>query len=169
MERTEFTHLYQTHYPMLFRYVFRLIRDEEIAKDICQDVFMKLYTEVSEGKKIELIKSWLFKCATNDFLNRVKRGKVIVFEQLSSKHESQNIQNPEEKYIKTERLKYIEQAIEKVSPNEKQLIYLFQEDFSYAEISEIIGIKYSSVGKTLSRAIQKVSAQLHKIKCHELY
>lgn len=169
MEKSEFTHLYQTHYPMLFRYVFRLSRNEEMAKDICQDVFMKLFVELTEGKEIELIKSWAFKCATNDFLNRAKRKKIIVFEPFTIKNETHDTQNPEEKYIKTERFKNIEQAIQKISQNEKQLIYLFQEEFSYAEISEITGIKYSSVGKTLSRAIQKVSDQLKKEKCYEMH
>lgn len=153
---------------MLFRYVFRLIRDEDIAKDICQDVFMKLFMEISEGKEIELIKNWLFKCVTNNFLNRVKRNQIIIFEPHSSKNETQDNQNPEEKYIKTERLEKLELVLSKISSNERQLIYLYQEDFSYAEIAEITGIKPTSVGKTLSRAIKKVSDQLQKIKCHEL-
>jgi len=168
LEKTEFTHLYQTYYPMLYRYVFRLNRDEEITKDICQDVFMKLYTEVSEGKKIELIKSWLFKCATNNFLNRVKRNQIIIFEPYPTVNETQDTQNPEEKYIKMERLEKLALALNKISPNDRQLIYLYQEDFSYAEIAEITGIKATSVGKTLSRAIQKVSNQLLKTECHEL-
>ena len=162
MERSEFTHLYQTHYPMLFRYVFRLNRDEAIAKDICQDVFMKLYIEISEGKEVQLVKSWLFKCATNNFLNRIKRDQIIHFEPHSLKNETTDYQNPEERYIKTERFKELELVLDKMNPHERQLIYLYQEDFSYAEIAEITGIKVTSVGKTLSRAIQKVSDYLQK-------
>ena len=147
---------------MLFRYVFRLNRDEAIAKDICQDVFMKLYIEISEGKEVQLVKSWLFKCATNNFLNRIKRDQIIHFEPHSLKNETTDYQNPEERYIKTERFKELELVLDKMNPHERQLIYLYQEDFSYAEIAEITGIKVTSVGKTLSRAIQKVSDYLQK-------
>jgi len=168
VNKLEFTHIYQTLYPLLFRYIYRLTKNEESANDICQEAFLKLYTETSEGKKIEFIKSWLFKCATNNFLNNIKREQIITFEPYSIKSEALEIQNPEEKYIKTERLRHLEYAINKLKDNEKQLIYLYQEEFSYAEISEITGIKLTSIGKTLSRTIKKVSTQLQNIKSYEL-
>jgi len=168
VNKLEFTHIYQTLYPLLFRYIYRLHRNEESSKDICQEAFLKLYTETSEGKKIEFIKSWLFKCATNDFLNRIKRNQIITFEPYSIKSEAFEIQNPEEKYIKTERLRHLEYVINKLKDNEKQLIYLYQDEFSYAEISEITGIKLTSIGKTLSRTIKKISTQLQNTKSYEL-
>jgi len=169
VEKKEFTLLYQKIYPLLFRYLYRLSKNEEASKDICQEVFMKLYSEINKGNKIEFIKSWLFKCATNNFLNKVKREQIVKFEEYTEANEYRDPQNPEEIFIKDENLKCIAYAINKLSPIEKQLIYLYQEDFSYAEIAMITGIKPNSVGKTLSRTIQKVTSRLHKTKSYELF
>lgn len=168
MNKEKFTYIYNTIYPLLFRYVYRLCKNEESSKDICQEAFLKFYTETSNGKIMEHEKSWIFKCATNDFLNKIKRKQIIVFESLSSINESYETQNPENKYIKTENLKNIELAISNLNDTEKKLIYLYQEEFSYAEISDITGIKSTSVGKTLSRTIEKISTQLQKTMSYEM-
>jgi RNA polymerase sigma-70 factor (ECF subfamily) len=52
--------------------------------------------------------------------------------------------------------KIIQQALSQLSPQDRQLAVLYSEGFSYKEISDIMGIRFSSVGKTLSRVINKL-------------
>jgi DNA-directed RNA polymerase specialized sigma24 family protein len=44
------------------------------------------------------------------------------------------------------------------------LLTLYSEDFSYKEIAEITGIKFSSVGKTLARALKKLQNEIETKK-----
>ena len=57
----------------------------------------------------------------------------------------------------------IRQALLKLKPKEKALAILYSEGMSYKEISEISGIKFSSVGKMLSRTIKKLEENLKKM------
>ena len=52
--------------------------------------------------------------------------------------------------------KIIQQALSQLSPQDRQLAVLYSEGFSYKEMSELVGIRFSSVGKTLSRVINKL-------------
>ena len=52
--------------------------------------------------------------------------------------------------------KMIQQALSQLPPKERQLAVLYSEGFSYKEMSEIVDIRFSSVGKTLSRVINKL-------------
>jgi len=59
-------------------------------------------------------------------------------------------------------------AFSKLKPEEKLLATVYSEGLSYKEISEVTGIKFSSVGKTLSRTLKKMEIELKKQK-YELY
>jgi RNA polymerase sigma-70 factor (ECF subfamily) len=55
-------------------------------------------------------------------------------------------------------------AISKLNRDERGLVVLYSEGLSYKEIAEATGIKFTSVGKTLSRTLKKIEKELRKMK-----
>lgn len=133
-----------------------MIGSAEDAKDATQEVFVKLYGYMKEGKKPENPKAWLYKVAANNCLNFLKRNKNylrIVEENLIPKKTQENI---EESIIKDERVRLVKKAIVKLPEKDRAILMLYHDNLSYTEIAQVMNMQKSSVGKALSRAIDKL-------------
>ena len=71
----QFLAAYDEHADALFRHCFVRIRDRELAKDIVQETFTKTWMYLSEGKKIEYLRAFLFRVANNLIIDSSRRRK----------------------------------------------------------------------------------------------
>ena len=62
----------------------------------------------------------------------------------------------------------IQLALNTLSAKEKVLVIAYSEGMSYRELSELTSINFNSIGKTLSRALKKLSEEMKK-KDYGLY
>ena len=70
--------------------------------------------------------------------------------------------------MKEQRITMVHAALSVLNPHERALMVLYSEGMSYKEIAESSGMRFSSVGKTLSRTLEKLENELKKQK-YELY
>ncbi len=166
MRKSIFEEIYHSNYKTIYRYAYRLSSNEEMAKDLCQDCFIKLYTEIKSKKPIKQYKNWLYKTVSNQYFNQYNRTKN--FKKYLEHNDSENLElkNPEYDLVKNEEIENVRKAIKQLSQKEQTLILLYQDDCTYNEMAETTGIKFSSIGKTLSRTIEKLGDILKK---HENY
>ncbi len=150
-----FTKIYQQNYKMVFRLAYKFLNNKENAADISQEVFISLYHQLKQKKEIHNISSWLYKVTSNQCMSFYNKNKIITGklndEEISV--ETQKEKNPE-----------ISEAVKKMKPQDNILLTLYSEDFSYKEMAEITGIKFSSIGKTLSRALNKLKNEIESEK-----
>jgi RNA polymerase sigma-70 factor (ECF subfamily) len=147
----QFESTYHQYYPLLWAVAMKLLADEDTVADVLQDVF-EAYFSQSQKSKIRQPKSWLFrvtlnKCADNAAYNK-RHTDMSALNMLEDE-----TGNPDSKY---DDRKMVQQALSQLPPKERQLAVLYSEGFSYKEMSEIMDIRFSSVGKTLSRVINKL-------------
>ena len=161
-----FNKIYNLYYIRIYQFVNRLSFSNPDSEDITQEVFLSLYTEINKNKKPDNIKAWLYKCALNKFININKRKKIIHLSDDVSQYERGLTNTIEHELILNEKKMLISKALSKLSEKEQILLNLYNDDFSYKEISEILEIKFTSVGKTLSRVIDKLAVQI-KTSNHE--
>lgn len=155
-----FNKTYNENYKAIYRYALKMIGNDSYASDIVQESFILLYTKLKKGEVITNRKSWLFKVANNKCIDHFRAHK-------SEKLES-DIVIASESYDNNEKHQIIRDAIDKLKKRDKILVTLYSENLSYKEISDVTGIKFSSVGKLLSRALAKLEKEL-KNKSYELY
>ncbi len=158
-----FQNIYKENYQTVYRVAQKLIRDEDTVADIIQEIFIYLHEKMVEGKVIQYPKSWLYRATYNkciDYLKNRNRFQTIDTFEDCLKEESVLDENDLHKEIQC--------ALSKLKPEEKFLVVLYSEGLSYKELAETTGIKFSSVGKTLSRALKKIQLEL-KNKHYELY
>jgi RNA polymerase sigma-70 factor, ECF subfamily len=158
-----FEQIYAENYSRLHRLASRMVDDKESATDIVQDVFLVLFEKLNKHVEIAYINTWLYRVTFNksvDFLNRKKKHATLdevreaAIEDFSPDH--------------LEKERFLQGALNQLQPTERALLVLYSEDFSYKEMAESTGIRFSSVGKTLARSLAKMEKIL-KQQGYELY
>src|SRR4051812_1592656 len=76
-ERSYLSSIYRKHYPGILAYAGRLTHQQEAAKDIAQDVFVKLLTSNKPFDDEEAIKAFLYKAARNACIDLIRHEKVV--------------------------------------------------------------------------------------------
>jgi len=135
----------------LIRYVAGLINDVEKAKEIVQETFIALWKEKPEKLENHLV-PWLFRVSRNrafDLCRKERRMKGISEEKLASHSASS-----EDIVEKTQSLDFIMKILNQLPQKQKDVLLLkFQNDMSYAEISEVTGLSVSNVGYLIHTGI----------------
>lgn len=159
----DFETIYKENYQKMFRVALKMINDRDAVCDIIQDVFIYYYQKSQNGKDINQPKSWLIRATINKCIDYSKFRKrqtniqsiepILIREDVTEKKQDKAI---------------IKLALSKLKTREKTLVLLYSEGMSYKEISEISGIKLSSVGKMLSRTIKKLD-EIFKKMDYEMY
>ena len=128
-----------------------MLRDTDAARDVVHDVFMAYYFVLDDKKVIKDTKNWLIRCTINKGVDFLRKNKKIVSDETVAKENitSQNIDNQLDVIS-------ISSLISKLDPKEQSLVVLYSEGYSYKEIAEITGMNFNSVGKTLSRILEKL-------------
>lgn len=157
-----FENTYRTNYPILYRVANKMIADEQVVADIVQEVFVMLYEKLKNGDKVIYVKSWLYRSTINKSIDYIKSSKK--FENLQEQIDY--TQNNALEVNETQQL--ISTCLNKLPENERLLVILYSEGLSYKEIAEVTGIKLTSIGKTLSRLLRKIEADIKKQR-HEVY
>jgi RNA polymerase sigma-70 factor (ECF subfamily) len=137
---------------------FPLNRHE--TEDIVQEAFIKLYLQLESGGTIQYPKTWLYKVATNICLNTVTRRKETQLLEVVNDSELGECDSFESEIENNEQECNIKEALLNLKEHERLIVILYSEGLSYKEIAEISGVRFSSVSKSLSRALEKLKPLL---------
>lgn len=143
----EFEKTYRSYYPKLFRIATMMLQDSEGAKDVVQDVFTAYYFAMNNEKVIRDTKNWLVRSTINKGIDyKRKTARTVTMENpLPETNERPQDEAPD-----------ILNAIAHLNEKEQTLVVLYSEGYSYKEIAEMTGRNLSSIGKTLSRIMDKI-------------
>lgn len=150
----------------LLRYAHGITHDLDRARDVVQDVFLRLWQHDS-GQGIDCLKSWLFTICRNRALDVLrKETRMMPTDDTQMAIHASPDPSPDQRLETqdtTERL----MALAGTLPFAQQevLRLKFQNDLSYQEISQVTGQTVSNVGYLLHMAIkairQKMNSQDH--------
>jgi RNA polymerase sigma-70 factor, ECF subfamily len=162
-----FNEVYIKYYNELRRFGRQLNVSDELIRDFAQETFLRYFIEIKKGIQIENHRAWLYKVFLNlfktDFSARIKiSGPGIV---SNGEEPAEDLQ---EEYLKREERRIVLEMLEKLDRKDREILLLYHDGFSYAEIAEILEMNPRSVGKTLVRAIGKLK-ELLKIQYHEMF
>lgn len=148
--------LFEQYKNQLYLFAFRLSGDADQAKDIVQETFLKIYKYIKKGLIIKSPKSLIFKTAYNLFIDKKRTIKKYNEKINELGYIGDNGSGPEEIYLKKEKIDQIHKGIEGLKKQERAILFLYSENFSYMEMGEVLRINSNSVGKVLSRSIGKL-------------
>ena len=131
------------------------------AQEVTQEVYLRLYQSMKKGKTIENNRAWLFRVAHNLGLTvraREKSFKTVRPDWDRFVHPA--AWSPEHELLDREKKERVAAAIETLSPQQRNCLYLRSEGLRYREIADVIGISSSAVNEFLRRAISRLAEAL---------
>lgn len=163
-----FDEVYKKYYNELRRFGCQLNISVERSEDLVQETFLRFYNELKKDVVFENPRAWLYKVFLNLFKTHLNSGKIEFNDaEIPVKAEERNFDLQTE-YFRNEKQRIVIEMLEQLTKKEKEILLLYNNGFSYAEMAEIMGINPSSVGKTLVRAIERLKETL-KIQYHEMF
>jgi RNA polymerase sigma factor (sigma-70 family) len=145
-----FHKIYDFHYQMMYNFGLRYINSNEVT-DCVHDTFLNMIHYKDTISEVTNVKAYLFKSLRNH-IYKVKKLKKREFDLIDG-----TIAYEEDNADKEKVLNELKLIIEKLSPREKEIIYLkYFQGFNNFEISELLDIKYQTVRNILAVAIKKL-------------
>ena len=156
-------YIYKKYSPILFRFICRFV-DRQTAKDIVQELFLKLIRGRKQLADVRMVRSYLYKSAYSIMKDRRNREKkvLLLFDPIHSEKRL-GVHLPVEAHIigsesYLNALEKVKRAMNELTSKQKEIIILsFYEGFTHNEIAEIINAKSAeSVRKLLYRGLEKL-------------
>lgn len=153
--------------PFAFSVAFRILGDEELAKDIVQDTMVTVWQKLDKIKSTENFKTWLYKIVVNkcyDQLRRRKREPDFRPDEKTWELISNHIADQPALEIGNEEIgKLLDFLTKRLSPKQKTVFILSEiEEMSSSEISEITGLSKTIIKANLYLARKHISGMMEK-------
>lgn len=152
--------IYEDNYTSLYYYGMKFKNDNDLIKDLIQELFIELIDSGLKLSKTDNICFYLLKALRNKILKQlsanakssIKLEEYAEFNMIES-IESQLIKKEVEEEVKNQ----IIIAIKKLSVKQQEIIYLrFYNNFTYQEIATIFDVNIQTVRNLMNRAINSL-------------
>jgi RNA polymerase sigma-70 factor, ECF subfamily len=141
----------------VFNLIVKMVGDEDQAKDLTQDVFIKVYDKLGSFNFRNKFFSWVYRIAINDTINYLRSRKQ--FERLTVLNEF-NAEQPVKDYGEEQRTK-LHQALRELRADHRGIILLkYFFSLSYEDIGEVMSIQEKTVKARLFMAREKLRISL---------
>jgi RNA polymerase sigma-70 factor (ECF subfamily) len=160
-DKSSFSIIFKTYYEPLYQFAGKFVKDGQIAEDIVQNVFTKLWALRTKQNIETNLKSYLYKMVYNQSLNYLKREQRTVSLDKTEVIPTDDSNSPEENLAEKELQQKVHQAIEKL-PTQCRHVYRMKRynHLKYHEIAEILGISVNTVKTHMKRALKSLLEQL---------
>jgi len=136
----------------LSKYLYNMVKDKELARDLTQDTFLKAYQAMPQTEGDLNLKNWLYRIATNNAIDVLRRRKLISwFPWVEGATISREARNSHEDALAQREL--VRGALNKLPGKYKAVLLLHDnQGFSCQEIGEMLDISLGAVKKRVARA-----------------
>jgi len=158
-------HLYLRYRDRIMALAYRILGQWDLAEDISQEAFLRVYKAAGKYKPEAEFRTWLFRIVVNlckDEKRRLRRSKTMAqtYEYLRS-----NAKDSLDKNERAETAEVVREAIRKLSQRQRIAVVLHRiRGLTHAEISRKTGWSQSSIESLLVRAYRKLRNELIKTR-----
>lgn len=166
-----FTWLFNRYYQDLFAYACRIMREEEIAADMVQDTFYKLFAKRESLEVHTSMQAYLYKSVYNHCVNEIKRRRLEVSymdKELADFYFKEILQTPEaEMVLRNEEIRRaVQEAIDGLPERCREIFVLSKmQELSNKEIAEQLGISEKTVENQMTKALSYLRKELEWLLC----
>jgi RNA polymerase sigma factor (sigma-70 family) len=162
-EKTEiFDREFMPHINSMYNFAHRLTFDEDDAKDLVQDTYLKAYRFINSFQQGTNAKAWLFRILKNSFINDYRKKKKepakVDYQEVESFYNSEDVDRQITPDLRVESLQdmmgdEISNALNALDVDFRTVIILCDlEGFKYDEMAKILDIPIGTVRSRLHRA-----------------
>ncbi len=149
----EFLKAYEDLSDALFRHCFFRVSDREIALDLVQETFFKVWRSISSGSEILNMKAVLFKTASNLIIDYYRKKKNVSLDEMQEDLNFDPVGEGTESIEKSAEWSIIRKTIDMLDEKYKEVMILrYVDGFSVGEVAEILGESENVVSVRIHRA-----------------
>ncbi len=164
--------LYQRHGKWIFHKCIGIVKNEEVAKDLTHDIFLKAYLKINTLKDPERFRGWVSSIAYNMCINHLNLRKDF---QTESVEEHRGLSNEldnedkEDKILLEITLEQLQVLLQKLSDSDRMVLMMrYQDEMSILEIKDALNIGESAVKMRLKRAKEKLAKLFENSKTNAI-
>src|SRR5262245_44198514 len=163
-----FEHLVAEFERPIVRFLYRYLGNSEEAKEVCQDVFIKIFRGIGNFQNQCSLKTWIYRITLNTVLNEKRKwyqkfkDRFLGLDGISRTY-ADSTPDPELSLTLNEQSRTIALAMRKLRPDHRAILVLRDlEGFSYQEIAETLNLALGTVKSRLARARQEMKDALQQ-------
>lgn len=170
-DATTFETVYETYAGDVLNLAFRMTADEDVARDLTQDIFVKVYQNLDSFERRSSLYTWIYRIAVNHIYNHLKRERRRRWVDLLDATVSEAIRGagedaaapttpevPADRRLEdNQRAEVVWRAVTSLPPKYRVPIVLYHyQGMSYKEIAEATGLTMSAVESRIHRGRKKL-------------
>lgn len=161
-DQKAFAELMRIYKDTIFFMLLKMTGNHEDAEDLTIETFGKAFTNIAQYNPGFAFSTWLFRIATNHGIDFMRKRKKNVLDREQNELLDEpgerlqfvaDLMNPEEAYIRNQKVENVRQVVETLKPRYRQLIALrYFEENTYEEIATLLELPLGTVKAQLFRA-----------------
>jgi len=157
-DRTAYEHIFLKYKDTVYNVAYGMLSNIEDAQDMTQEVFLRVFERIDQFRFKSSFSTWLYRIVVNMCLDelrkRQKRDSKVT--ELTDYYERMrpSVNTPEDKLLKKERQRQIQQALAKLKDTHRTILVL----------REIEGLSYAEIATALQCSIGRVKSRLHEAR-----
>lgn len=162
-DKKAFAMLYEENSEAVYRFILTFVKSEELADDLCQEVFIKFWSKYDVLPQLDSVKAYLFAIAKNHTINAMKRiarekdALHLIFNERTDSNST------EDALLTKEYMKFLNDVILGLSPQSREVFRLCrQQHKSYDEVAAMLGISRNAVKKHMVKSMKIISSAVQK-------
>lgn len=169
-KRSSFEELMKKHNKRIFGYIYRMVRDEDVAIELTQDFFLKLYHILDKYNFEYKFTTWAYRICYNMVIDHVRKNPAHIESMenesiLPKLMESENYVKEDalEDLVKEEIREYTWSVVDRIPLKFRELILMrYLQELKYDEIAEITQLPVGTVKNRLFKAKEMLKTELEK-------
>lgn len=163
------TYLYEEYYKDVYNVCLYMLKNEQDAKDLTSDTFIKAFEKIGQLNNPENFRSWIISIANTTSLNYLKRGKIIQFTSIEEEENiedipDESIKSPEKAAIDNEVSEILLKAINKLPEEQRICVFMFYyENYSVREIAEYMQCSENTIRGRLRYANDNLKKSIENL------
>lgn len=158
--------LVERYQDMVYNLCFKVLLDEDEAKDAAQETFIKAYQSLSSFREDSRFSTWLYRIATNMALGKTRRKKrkAPLEEARHLASDGPGTDNTPGCMQQEERSRFLHAALAQLDQTDRLLISLYYlEEVSMDEVADISGLEKNTAKVRMHRARKKLYTLLSSL------
>ncbi len=159
-----FESLFARHTRALVNFAYRFVRSREVAEELAQDVFLKVYESAGSYQAQAKFTTWLYRIATNVCLNEIRKPHFRAAQNAVDESLCVAASEPDDSLERQSVGRVLKQALDGIPENQRTAFILNKyQEFSYAEVAGIMKISEKAVKSLIHRAKEALAARLQPL------
>ena len=178
-DREAFHELFDAHKDRVWTVALRFTGDESAARDVTQQVFLKLFTSISGFRHEANFKTWLYRLVANECMDEFRKKRRLIsfdffrpaFDDRDEDYGEVDMKDWRQKPLQEEGLARLEisgavlAAVMQLKPKLRMAILLkYYEDLSYEQMAEALGCSMGTVASRLNRGHKALAQRLAHLR-----